>query len=172
MASYLNPAPGNTAKQVVLQLDTGIALGTLTLGGSPMTVPALQDMTVDASNDLYTWAQLDASAKKSIATTSTNKISGNLVVDKDTFFGTSLAADGSATVAAQGLMGLSRNKSLVTFAIRVTNNDTTTPTTDDVWIKGQGYIAGLAPKISADQPLWTTPFTIAVVGEYATAAAA
>jgi hypothetical protein len=162
--AYINPAPGTTS-QIVLKLDCGIALGTLTLGGSPLTVPALQNITVNAANDIFTWSQLDATAKKQVATTSTNSISMNLVVDSATFFGTTLASVQSDTVAAQGLLGLSRNKTLVTFSLKVAEEGAS-----DKYIKGQGYITGLAPTISADSPVWVSPITITVTGEYTASA--
>ena len=162
--AYINPAPGTTS-QIVLKLDCGIALGTLTLGGSPLTVPALQDITINAANDVFTWSQLDATAKKQVATTSTNSVSMNLVVDSTTFFGSTLASVQSDTVAAQGILGLSRNKTLVTFSLKFEENGAT-----DRYIKGQGYITGLAPTVSADSPVWVTPITITVTGEYLVAA--
>jgi hypothetical protein len=161
--AYSNPAPG-TASQIVLKLDCGIALGTLTLGGSPLTVPALQDITINAANDIFTWSQLDSTAKKQVATTSTNSVSMNLVVDSATFFGTTLASVQSDTVAAQGLLGLSRNKTLVTFSLKFEEGAT------DKFIKGQGYITGLAPTVSADSPVWVSPITLTVTGEYTASA--
>lgn len=162
--AYINPAPGTTS-QITLKLDCGIALGTLTLGGSPLTVPALQDITVNAANDVFTWSQLDATAKKQVATTSTNSLAMNLVVDSATFFGTTLASVQSDTVAAQGIMGLSRNKTLVTFSLKVEEGGAS-----DKYIKGQGYITGLAPTISADSPVWVSPITITVTGDYTVSA--
>ena len=159
--AYYSPSPGVAAQQVVLKLDSGIALGTLTLGGSPLTIPALQDVTINAANDIFTWSQLDSTAKKQVATTSTNSITANLVVDDASFFGTTVAATSSDTVAANGLMGLSRNKMLVTFSFKFLENASA-----DRYIKGQGYITGLAPTVSADSPVWVSPMTITVTGEY------
>lgn len=162
--AYINPASGTTS-QIVLKLDCGIALGTLTLGGSPLTVPALQDITINAANDVFTWSQLDATAKQQVATTSTNSIAMNLVVDPTTFFGTTLASVQSDTVAAQGILGLSRNKTLVTFSLKFQEGGAT-----DKFIKGQGYITGLAPTLTADAPVWVSPITITVTGEYTSSA--
>jgi hypothetical protein len=162
--AYINPAPGTTS-QIVLKLDVGIAEGTLTLGGTPLTVPALQDITINAANDVFTWSQLDSTAKKQVATTSTNSISMNLVVDPTTFFGTTLASVQSDTVAAQGILGMSRNKTLVTFSLKFQEGGAT-----DRFIKGQGYITGLAPTVSADSPVWISPITITVTGEYTASA--
>jgi hypothetical protein len=162
--AYINPAPGTTS-QIVLKLDCGIALGTLTLGGSPLTVPALQDITINAANDVFTWSQLDATAKQQVATTSTNSIAMNLVVDPTTFFGTTLTSVQTDTVAAQGILGLSRNKTLVTFSLKFQEGGAT-----DRFIKGQGYITGLAPTLTADAPVWVSPITITVTGEYTSSA--
>jgi hypothetical protein len=176
--AYSSPSPGNTNAQVVLQLNViGSTSPSAVITGDPATaiamgtalsVPALQDVTVNAANDVFTWSQLDSSAKLQVATTSTNSISMNCVVDPATFFGTSLTAASSAAVALQGLMGLSRNKTKVAFALRFLDSvpDGNTTTTSDRWIKGQGYITGLAPTVSADSPVWVTPITITVTGEY------
>ena len=165
MSSYINPSPGVAASQIIVYLDCGQALGNTTLGGGNISVPALQNITINASNDVFTWSQLDSTAKKSIATTSTNSLSMNIVVDNDTFFGTNLTAAQSANVAAQGIFGLSRNKTLVTFSIRADGSDAT-------YIKGQGYVTGVAPAVTAEQPVWVTPLNIAVTGEFTTSATA
>lgn len=162
--AYINPAPGTTS-QIVLKLDVASSESDLTLGATPLTVPALQDITINAANDVFTWSQLDSTAKKQIATTSTNSISMNLVVDPDTFFGTTLASVQTDTVAAQGLMGLSRNKTLVTFSLKFQEGGAS-----DKFIKGTGYITGLAPTVSADAPVWVSPITITVTGEYTVSA--
>lgn len=164
MANYINPAPGTTS-QIELKLDCGIALGTLTMGASPLSVPSLKDITVNASNDVFSWSQLDSTAKKQIATTSTNSVSMNLVVDSASFFGTTITSVQTDTVAAQGLLGLSRNKTLVTFSLKMEEGGAT-----DKFLKGQGYITGLAPTVSADSPVWVTPITITVTGDYVVSA--
>lgn len=162
--AYINPAPGTTS-QIVLKLDVASSETDTTLGATPLTVPALQDITVNAANDVFTWSQLDSTAKKQVATTSTNSISMNVVVDPDTFFGTSLAAAQTGTIAEQGLLGCSRNKTLVTFVLKFQEGGAS-----DKFIKGTGYITGLAPTVSADSPVWVTPVTITVVGEYTASA--
>lgn len=162
--AYINPAPGTTS-QIVLKLDVATDVSDLTLGATPLTVPALQDVTINAANDVFTWSQLDSTAKKQVATTSTNSISMNLVVDPDSFFGTVLAAAQTGTVAEQGLLGLSRNKTLVTFSLKFQEGGAS-----DKFIKGTGYITGLAPTVSADAPVWVTPVTITVTGEYTSSA--
>jgi len=161
--AYINPAPG-TANAVTLTLDVATNESDITQAASPLAVPALQDMTINASNDVFTWSQLDSTAKKQIATTSTNSISMNVVVDTATFFGTDLDAPITGTILEQGLFGCSRNKTLINFIIRVENSTT------DTFIKGCGYITGLAPTVTADSPVWVSPVTITVSGEYTVAA--
>jgi hypothetical protein len=160
---YINPQPG-TANAVTLTLDVASSETDITQAVSPLAVPALQDMTINAANDVFTWSQLDSTAKKQIATTSTNSISMNVVVDQATFFGTVLGAAVTGTITEQGLFGCSRNKTLINFIIRVENSTT------DTFIKGVGYITGLAPTVNADSPVWVSPVTITVSGEYTVAA--
>ena len=160
--AYINPAPG-TGNQVTLTLDKADSESDITQA-SALSIPALQDMTINAANDVFTWSQLDSTAKKQVATTSTNSIAMNIVVDQATFFGTTLNSSISDTMAAQGLFGCSRNKTLINFIIRVENAAT------DTFIKGTGYITGLAPTVTADAPVWVSPVTITVTGEYTVAA--
>ena len=160
---YINPQPG-TGNAVTLTLDVASSETDITQGVGALSVPALQDMTINAANDVFTWSQLDSTAKKQIATTSTNSISMNVVVDQATFFGTSLGAAVTGTIAEQGIFGCSRNKTLINFIIRVENS------TSDTFIKGVGYITGLAPTVNADSPVWVSPVTITVSGEYTVAA--
>jgi len=103
--SYIYPAPGVAGVQATLsisvasnQSDTGL------------NVPALQDVTVNAANDVFTWTQLDETAKKQIATTSTNSLSMNIVLDQPIFFGT---GDDTDTAAGLGIFGLSINKNKI-----------------------------------------------------------
>jgi hypothetical protein len=158
--AYISPAPG-TASQVVLKVELSGTAGWSTA----ITVPGLQDITVNASNDVFTWSQLDTTAKQQVATTSTNSLGMNLVVDDATFFGTTLNAAQSDLVALQGLMGLSRNKTKIKFSLKMVENSSS-----DRYLSGIGYITGLAPTVSADSPVWVTPITITVSGEYTVAA--
>jgi len=167
--SYINPGPGSSS-QITLKIDTASAstiTGTpptaIALGSGAVSVPALMDMTVKNANDVHTWSQLDSSAKLQVPTTATNDISMNLVVDPTTFFGTTLNSAQTDTVAAQGIMGLSRNKTKIAFQVKVQD---LTGSTGDYLIYGQGYITGLSPSISATAPVWVTPITITVTGEY------
>lgn len=161
--AYINPAPGS-ANQITLTLDVMASINdAIAFGGTAISVPALQDITIQAANDVFTWSQLDNSAKKQVATTSTNSVDMNLVVDPTIFFGTSVAAAISGTAAEQGLNGMSRNKTPICFSLKVQEGAT------DYFYRGKGYITGLAPTISADAPVWVSPVTITVDGEFVVA---
>jgi len=169
--SYIYPAPGVSTKEIILRVAKYESGGDYTAAGDVLTIPALQDITVNAANDIFTWTQLDAQAKKNIATTATNSLSMNLVLDQDRFFGTTAPAgneDGSTTNAAgstgaKGIFGLSTDKDLVVFDLYLGD---TSDGSEGKFITGTGYITGLAPTVSADAPVWVSPITITVDGDY------
>jgi hypothetical protein len=151
--AYIYPAPGVANVQCTLNITSAVGLtGNLNL-------PALQDITVNNSNDVFTWTQLNEGDKLQVATTATNSLSMNIVLDKDSFFGTGNVS----TVAGQGVFGLSKNKNKVAFSLYFGDTDqgATGPT-----LTGSGYITGLAPTVSADAPVWVSPITITVDGPY------
>jgi hypothetical protein len=88
----------------------------------------------------------------------------NLVLDQTSFFGTSGA--GGATAAASGIFGMSVDKALVVFDLYL--GDTNAGAAGKT-LSGSGYITGLAPTVSADQPVWVSPITLTVTGEYTVA---
>ena len=152
--AYIYPAPGVASAETVLTI-------TVASNGSDtgMVVPALQDITVNAANDVFTWTQLDETAKLQIATTSTNSISMNIVLDQTSFFG----SGANSLAAGKGIFGLSVDKSLVVFDLYLGDTDSGGA---GKTISGSGYITGLAPTVSADAPVWVSPITITVTGEY------
>jgi len=157
MADYIYPAPGNAAAEATLTVHHT----SKTADATGLAIPSLQDITVNASNDVFTWTQLDESAKKQVATTATNSLSMNLVLEQDTFFGTT--GSGGATAAASGIMGMSIDKTIVEFDLYLGDeSDGSTGKTTN----GKGYVTGLAPTVSADAPVWVSPITITVTGEY------
>ena len=159
--AYIYPAPGVANVQATLSLSVS------SNGSDPgMNVPALQDMTVNAANDVFTWTQLDSTAKLQIATTSTNSISMNIVLDQATFFGTGDGADAGSDVNRAdeyGIFGLSTNKVKINFSLYLGDTDSGGA---GKTISGTGYVTGLAPTVSADSPVWVSPITITVTGEY------
>ena len=154
--AYIYPAPGVSGVQATLSISVesnGSDSGT--------TIPALQDVTVNNANDVFTWTQLDSGSKQQIATTATNSLGMNLVLEQTTFFGDATAAANTAALA--GIFGLSKDKTKVSFSLYL--GDTDGGSTGKT-ISGDGYITGLAPTVSADAPVWVTPITVTVDGEY------
>lgn len=157
--AYIYPAPGVSGVQATLKIK--IAANTTDTG---YTLPALQDVTVNAANDTFTWTQLDTASKLQIATTATNSLSMNIVLDQDAFFGDSTAT--TDTAERKGVFGLSSDKDLVTFDLFLGK---TSDGGNGKTISGQGYVTGLAPTVSADSPVWVSPITITVTGDYTVA---
>jgi hypothetical protein len=158
--AYIYPAPGVAGVQATLKISVA-ANEAVT---PELTVPALQDVTVNAANDVFTWTQLDQGSKLQIATTATNSLSMNIVLDQTAFFGDSGATSGEADF--KGIWGLSTSKDLLDFELYL--GDTSTGATGKT-ISGQGYVTGLAPTVSADSPVWVSPITITVTGDYTVA---
>ena len=157
--AYIYPAPGVTGQQATLSISDS----TGTLSGT-VSIPALQDVTMNAANDVFTWTQLDQGSKLQIATTATNSLECNLVLDKDTFFGTGDGNYTSATtMAAVGIFGSSTLKTYVSFSLYMGDES---DGTNGITVSGDGYITGLSPTVSADQPVWVSPVTITVDGDY------
>lgn len=154
--AYIYPAPGVSGVQLTLTLK----VGTDTTG---LSVPALQDVTLNNANDVFTWTQLDVGSKLQIATTATNSLSGNIVLDQDSFFGVTTSGE---VAKSSGIFGLSKDKQLVQFSLYMGDeSDGGAGKT----ISGSGYVTGLAPTVSADSPVWVSPFTITVTGDYTVA---
>jgi len=154
--AYIYPAPGVSD----VQLSLTVKVDGDTLG---LVVPALQDITLNNANDVFTWTQLDTGSKLQIATTATNSLSGNIVLDQDAFFGVTTSGEVAKT---KGIFGLSKEKTLVTFSLYMgdeSNGDA------GKTISGSGYVTGLAPTVSADSPVWVSPITITVTGDYTVA---
>jgi hypothetical protein len=157
--AYIYPAPGVANVQATLKLHHT----TKSADSAGLAVPGLQDVTFNAANDVFTWTQLDSKSKLQIATTSTNSLDMNLVLDQDTFFGT--GSPGS-TAATQGIFGLSNNKVRVQFELYL--GDESDGGVGKI-LGGFGYVTGLAPTVSADAPVWVSPITITVDGDFTVA---
>jgi hypothetical protein len=105
--AFIFPAPGVSGTQATLEIrvsgDT-----------SALNIPAMQDVTVNNSNDVFTWTQLDAGSKQQVPTTATNSIDMNLVLDQTIFFGDGVSSN---VAINKGIFGLSKDKQLISFAI-------------------------------------------------------
>jgi hypothetical protein len=136
-----------------------ISTATTFSSGSAVTVPALQDVTVNNNNGSFRWKQLDLTSQKVVATPSTNSVAFNIVLDPATFYGT---VGSTGTSAAQlGLFELSNQKTPLSFRLYWAGTST-----GATYVEGNGFIVGLAPKVNPDQPVWISPLTIEVDGNF------
>jgi hypothetical protein len=144
--AYINVS--SPTSRAILQISTA----SISTTSSGYVVPALQDITVSNSNGSFSWTQLDSTSQLSVATPSTNQISGNIVVDDTTFF--------TGSNGVEGIFDLSGNKSKVYFRVYFNGK-----TTGAKYISGSGYVTNLAPKVSPTAPVWVTPVQITVDGD-------
>lgn len=176
MPSYINTASaGNFA--TVLVRNSAATAGTWALGDflngttgdrtiatGTLLMPALQDITVTNNANTFRWRELGALSEKVVTTVATNSIAGNFVLDPDTFFGTGSGVEATG----KGLFNMSNDKQLIYFLVTFDGYDSATPGLNDGsrYIGGQGYITNIAPSVSADSPVWVSPFTIEVTGDF------
>lgn len=131
-------------------------------GTGVVLVPCLQDITVNNNNGTFRWKQLDSTSQKVVATPSTNSLAMNIVLDNDTFYG-SVGSTGT-NASELGIFELSNQKKQLYFKMYWSGETGLA----NQYITGNGYITGLAPKVNPDQPVWITPFTIEVNGDFST----
>lgn len=120
-----------------------------------MNVPALQEVTVNATPGTFNWQQLDSLSELVVTTPSTNSISLTMVLDPTTFF------DGKGNTS--GIFDIVNGKEEIYFRLYWQGN-----TTNDKYIQGRGYLSALAPTVSPGAPVWTSPLEILVTGDYET----
>jgi hypothetical protein len=154
--AFIFPAPGVAGVQMTLAVKVSTDTASL-------SVPAVQDITINNANDVFTWTQLDSGSKQQVPTTATNDLSFNIVLDQTAFFGSGIGAD---VAVKDGLFGLSKNKQLIQFTLYL--GDTSTGAAGKT-LTGNAYVTGLAPTVSADSPVWVSPVTLTVTGDYTVA---
>jgi hypothetical protein len=118
-----------------------------------LTVPALQEVTVNATPGTFNWQQLDSLSEQVVTTPSTNSIAVTLVLDPTTFFGN--------VGATQGIFTTVNNKTETYFRLYWQGDDA-----GDRYVQGRGYLSALAPTVSPGAPVWTSPLEILVTGNY------
>lgn len=156
--AYINVS--GTGDFATLHVSTAtISSTTASTATGILAVPGLQNVTLNNGNGTFRWKQLDATSEYAIAIAATNQISINAVVDDASYFGVTSANAGMAT--AKGIFNLSNDKTLVYFRLYYQGTGT-----GDRYVSGSGYLTGLAPTVSSDQPVWVTPLTIDVVGDF------
>jgi len=155
MPSPINVSAGS---QAIIALGNVSTQADITGGNNAQILPYLQDLTLNNSTGVFRWKTLDSTAENAATTPATNSISMNIVVDETSFFGTSNVEN---SVVTNGIFGTSKNKTRVHFQVGLEGADS-----GDTTITGQGFISGLAPTVNMDSPVWVTPLTIEVDGDY------
>mgnify|MGYP003129720571 CR=1 FL=1 len=144
--------------QAILTLGNTEALSIPGAAGG-MVIPLMRDVTVNASPGTVRYSTLDSSSSSAFTTVNENSISGNMLIDEETFFG--LATPGTANLTANtGLFNTGKNKTETFFSVAFEGASST-----DYYIKGKGFIGGIAASASIDQAVWISPLEITVNGE-------
>lgn len=120
-----------------------------------MPVPALQEITVNATPGTFNWQQLDSLSELVVTTPSTNSISVSLVLDPTTFF--------TGKANTDGIFDIVNSKTETYFRLYWQGNGS-----GDRYIQGKGYLSGIAAAVSPGSPVWVTPLEILVTGDYST----
>lgn len=154
--AVVNVSAGNEAVLHLAVTDDATA-GNANLA---LVVPQMQDITVNNTVGVFRFKTLDNTAESAVTIPATNQIALNSVVDLVSFFGTGTGGDDDAK--ENGLFGIAKNKTEVFFRVYLDGTDSTS-----TYISGTGFVAGLAPTVNMDSPVWVTPVTIEVNGDLA-----
>ena len=155
-----------TGTQPTLILSTTISnvdANTFT-ANTALDVTCLQDVTITNSTGIFSWTDFCSIDTNKITTPADNEITTNLVIDDIGFFGNANASPNTAATF-NGVNGLSINKIPVSFKL-ILNGDATS--NGAFYYQGLGYVSSLAPTVSPEAPVWVTPLTIAVDGQFTT----
>ena len=146
---------------LTLEISTSSVFTTATT----LVLPALQDVTITNNNGVFRWKQLDEIGQKVAVTPATNSINLTLVVDDTAFYGSQYGTTATSVTSAPvaGLFNLSNNKNRVYFKYYWGGSTTNA-------VAGSGFLSGLAPKVTPDQPVYITPLIIEVDGTYTASA--
>ena len=158
--AYINTAAGGEA---VLQLFniSGAADTFDVVPANVVTVPFMQDITVNNSTGTFRFKTLASGSESVVTTPATNQLSLNAIVDDAVFFGDG-AVNGGLVI--NGVLGTSKNKTKVGFRAYFDGTDT-----GSRYMEGVGFISGLAPTVNPDSPLWITPVSVEVDGDFTSA---
>jgi len=157
--AYINVAGSNDFTTLVISTAT---IATTATTGS-IVVNGMQKVTLNNGNSVFRWKQLDATSEYAVATPATNQISLDIVIDPDDYYGRSAGTAGTAD--KRGLFDLSNTKALIYFRLYYSS---TNFATGAKYVDGSGYFTGLQPTVSPDSPVWVTPLTIEVAGDFTT----
>ena len=148
--AVINVSAGSEAVLHIAAANAAAANSSVT----SLVVPQMQDITINNSVGVFRFKTLDNTAESAVTIPATNQLTLNCVVDSTAFFGTGTGSDDDAK--ENGLFGVRKNKTKAFL------NGTDAGST---YIRGSGFIAGLAPTVNMDSPVWVTPVTLEVDGD-------
>lgn len=154
MASAINVTSGS---QAILTLGNSEALAVPGVTNG-FVIPLVQDISVSSAPGTVRYSTLDSTSSSAFTTVMENEVSFNMLLDEDTFFGNASLTDN--TVATNGLFTTSNDKTEVFFSVAFEGADST-----DNYLKGKGFIGGLAPNASLEQAVWISSGSIIVNGD-------
>lgn len=150
-------AVNETAEFVKLQINAdGQAYANAELAmavtANVMVVPAMQEITLNMTPGTFRWKQLDSLSEQVVTTSSTNSLEATIVLDDTTFF--------TGFGGTNGIFDITNNKTEAYFRMYWQGD-----TTGDRYVEGKGYLTGVAPTVSPDSPVWTSPLTLEISGD-------
>lgn len=154
--AYINTAAGSEAVLELYNLDASDVFDTT--AANVVTVPFMQDITVNNSTGTFRFKTLASGSESVVTTPATNQLSLNAIVDDAVFFGAG-AVNGALVI--NGVLGTSKNKTKIGFRAYFDGTDT-----GSRYMEGVGFISGLAPTVNPDSPLWITPVSVEVDGDF------
>ena len=158
--AYINVSTAGEFAEVQISTATITSYNTT----SDIVIPGLQNITLNNGNGVFRWKQLDSTSEYAVAIPATNQVSMNIVLDNTAYFGD---GSGDTTAVDKGLFKISNDKNLIYFRVYYQGHSS-----GDKFVSGTGYFTGLSPTVSPDQPVWVSPLTIEVVGDFTTGSVA
>lgn len=140
----------------------GLAGANLANTAETLTIPFVQDLTITNSTGVYSYTDFTDPDMRKLSTPADNKLSTNMVIDNEAYFGNSAAA--ANTAPFYGIATMSNQKNELDFEVYWNGT-----ATDAYFYSGGGFITNLAPKTSPTAPVWVTPLDIAVDGAFTVA---
>ena len=160
--AVINVSAGSEA---VLELSP---VGDLDTAANVLTVPQMQDITINNSTGVFRFKTLDNTAESAVTTPATNQLSLNVVVDETSFFGEDNDPATKGAVVETGLFGVSKTKTKVAFRAYFSDP----ATSGSKYLEGNAFISGLSPTVNMDSPVWISPVTLEVDGDFTEGAVA
>ena len=151
-----------TQPTLILSTTTSNVTGNTFTANTALNVTCLQDVTITNSTGIFSWTDFCSLDTNKVTTPADNEISTNLVIDDIGFFGANTIG---TTAVDRGVNGLSLNKIPVSFRLILNGGANTA---NAFYYQGLGYVSSLAPTVSPEAPVWVTPMTLAVDGQFTT----